>query len=281
VLDALPWPWGEDLLAALFGVVAVVRRDRWPRARAWAAAQGVASPARLAFRTCAFRGRWVARSSLLGLRDPDALVRDVELQGREHLAAAGPTILLGFHLGPPNADIGLRALGYRASWLGSVRSAPAWSRPSWAVFADRDDNLTPLPGDRFWAGSLYRALRVLRDEGTVFVIADAWSGRLVFDVPLAGARLGVRGGWLSLARQAGARVVPVLTHLAGRRQVIVVHPALPKAELDTGDVPTAWREILTALVQDYVRQRPEQCPVLLFPVVRPGPAPGARDGSPR
>ena len=75
----------------------------------------------------------------------------------------------------------------------------------------------------------------------------------------------IRSGWLSLYRQTGARVLPVVTHLEGRTQVITIHPALPTPLPDDVDPLGAWRDILVALVRDYVRQFPEQCPVLVFP----------------
>jgi lauroyl/myristoyl acyltransferase len=76
----------------------------------------------------------------------------------------------------------------------------------------------------------------------------------------------VRSGWLSLRRLTGARVIPVVTHLEGRTQVITVHPALPTPAPRDADPPASWREIITALVSDYVRRFPEQCPVLVFPL---------------
>src|SRR4029450_11543742 len=68
VLDVLPWPWGEDMLAGLFTVVGLAgpgRRRAGPRRRARALRW------RLAARLCAFRGRWAARTRLVGFRRPD------------------------------------------------------------------------------------------------------------------------------------------------------------------------------------------------------------------
>ena len=272
-LDLLPWPWGEDILAHLFAAVALVRGSRRRAAIAWASQQPGRRAWRLALAVSAFRGRWVARSSLLGIRRPDDLRRRVAVRGEEHLAAApGGAILLGFHLGPPNVDVGLRILGHRVAWLGSARRSRAWSREAWRPLLDPKDNL--FPSRRFWSGSLFRARRLLLDGGALFTLADGWSGREVCRVPLPGGHpLMIRAGWLTLWRQTGARVLPVTTHLEGRVQVITIHPPLPTPGPHDADLPSAWPDILGSLVKDYVRRFPEQCPVLPFPK---RPLPGSR-----
>jgi hypothetical protein len=103
---------------------------------------------------------------------------------------------------------------------------------------------------------------MLLDGGAIHMMADAGSGREVFRVAL------LRSGWLSLSRQTGARVLPVLTHLAGRVQVIAIHPALPTGGPGAAGELPVWRDILVSLVQDHVRRFPEQCPALVeFPAV--------------
>ena len=266
-LDLLPWPWGEDLLAHLFAAVALVRGSRRRAAIAWSSQQPGRRAWRLALAVSAFRGRWVARSSLLGIRRPGDLRRQVAVHGEEHLAAApGGAILLGFHLGPPNVDVGLRILGHRVAWLGSARRSRAWSRDAWRPLLDPKDNLCPSDTNWFWPGYLYRARRLLLDGGALFILADAWDGREVFRVPLPGGHpLIIRAGWLTLWRQTGARVLPVTTHLEGRVQVITIHAPLPTPGPHDADGPSAWPDILCSLVKDYVRRFPEQCPVLPFP----------------
>src|SRR6266545_19324 len=69
-LDRLPWPWGEDILAHLFAAVALLRGSRRRPALAWAAQQPGGRGVRLALAVSAFRGRWVARATLLGVRSP-------------------------------------------------------------------------------------------------------------------------------------------------------------------------------------------------------------------
>ena len=276
-LDVLPWPWGEDILAALFAAVGLVRGTRRRTVMAWAAQQSGRRDIRLAAAVSAFRGRWVARSALLGVRRPEDFRRHVAVVGEERLAEApGPTILLGFHLGPPNADVALRILGHPMAWLGTTRLAPAWSREPWRSFLDPRENLSPPDDEWFWPGYLYRARRMLLDGGTLFIMADSWVGRELFRVPLPGGPAVIRSGWLTLRRQTGARVVPVSTHLEGRTQIITVHPPLPEPRDGDDDAPDRWRAIVSELMADYLRRFPDQCPVLAFPptvLVRTRPRP--------
>ena len=277
-LDFLRWPWGEDILAGLFWLVGLVRARRRRPAIAWAKAQPNRHPWPLALGLCGFRGRWVARSTLVGVRRPADLGRRVVIRGEEHLMAPAPqgTILLGFHLGPPNADVALRILGHPMAWLGSARKSRARASPAWAPFLASRENLSPPDGDAewFWAGYLYRARRILLEGRTIFVMADSLVGRELFAVTLPGGVMTVRSGWFTLWRQTGARVVPVTTHLDGRMQVITAHPPLPVERTDQSDAD-AYRSILSGLAEDYVRRFPEQCPALVFPTRtrrRPDPA---------
>jgi len=264
-LDILPWPWGEDILARLFMAVGAVRASRRRRATAWARAHPGYRPWRLAAALSAFRGRWVARSWLLGLRCPDDLRRHLVVRGEEHLTAMpGAAILLGFHLGPPNADLALRILGHRLTWLGGQRISRGWWREAWRPFLDSSQHLAPSWGEeRFWSGLVYRARRILLDGGNVFLMADG-AGRGVFRVSLPARAALIKPGWLVLHRHTGARVLPVLTHLEGRTQVITIHPPLPMSGSDPAGEGGAWRDTLTSLLKSYVRQFPEQCPALVF-----------------
>jgi hypothetical protein len=89
----------------------------------------------------------------------------------------------------------------------------------------------------------------------------AWRGQKVFPIQVTGGALYIMQGWQALWRQTHARVLPVLTHLAGRAQVIVIHPPL----CDDAD-GTAWRQVLSAMVKAHVERFPEQGPNLLFPM---------------
>ena len=263
-LDYLPWPWGEDVLAGLFTVIAFAQGSRRRRAIAWASQHSTRRPWRLALAACAFRGRWVARSALVGVRRPDDLRRRVLIQGEEHLTPTSTgTILLGFHLGPPGVDVALRIMGHRLAWLGGARTSRAWWRDAWDDLRDLRENLCPPRSHRFWPGYLYRARRILLEGGTVFTMADdwAWRGREALPMQVTGGALFIMQGWLALWRQTNARVIPVLTHLAGRVQIIAVHPPLVQAGADG----TAWPEVLSAMLKAHVERFPEQGPNLLFP----------------
>src|SRR5262249_52280566 len=130
LLDRLPWPLGEDLLAASFVARAFVRPRRLRQALSWASAHRVRrlDRWRVALATCANQGRFVARAALTGIRDVATLRRLVCLRGAEHLATPGRgRILLGFHLGPASPHLALRIVGHRVTWIGGFWSAPeAW-----------------------------------------------------------------------------------------------------------------------------------------------------------
>lgn len=264
-LDVLPWPWGEDIVARLFVFARLIRRERRRRVLAWARQQPGPSPWRLAVRLCAFLGRWTARTKLLGLRGPGDLRRIVVLEGEQRLGAGAPgVILLAFHLGPANADIGLKVHGHRVravAWR--RRDRPGWWRPTWSAVFDANPDLAPDGDADRWLGVLYQARQILRDGGTVYLMADG-EGRELFRVPLPGGPAVIRAGWVNLHRHTGARVLPVLTHSEGRTHVIAIHPELPMAGTDPLLEGAAWRDVLASLLTDYVRRYPEQCFGLAF-----------------
>ena len=179
-------------------------------------------------------------------------------------ATPGAAILLGFHLGPPNADLALRVLGHRLTWLGGERISRGWRREAWGPFLDSSQHLASSYEEWFWSGLVHRARRILLDGGRVFLMADG-AGREMFRVALPGRPVLIKPGWLVLHRHTGARVLPVLTHLEGRTQVITIHPPLPMSGLDPASEGGAGRDTLTSLLQSYVRRFPAQCPALVFP----------------
>jgi hypothetical protein len=267
-LDFLPWPWGEDILACVFAALALAQGSRRRRAIAWASQHSSQRARRLALAACAFRGRWVARSALVGVRCPEDLRRRTVLHGAEHLTPTSTgTILLGFHLGPPGVDVALRIMGYRLAWLGGGRTSRAWWRDAWRPLLDPKENLCPPGLHRFWPGLLYRARRILLDGGTMFMMADdwGWRGQEVFQAPVTSGTLFIMPGWLALWRQTRARVLPVVTHLAGRVQVITVHPALPPPGPDDPTDPDGWQRTVHVILKVHAERFPEQCPNLLFP----------------
>ncbi len=279
-LDYLPWPWGEDALAALFALVGMARGSRRRAALGWAARYPERRRWPLAMRLAAFRGRWVAQAALLGVRAPADLAPRLRVEGAEWLTPSGAgTILLGFHLGPPGASVALRLTGHPLAWLGGALASRGWSRPGWRPLLDPGQYLAPAPGTYFWPGYLVRARRILQGGGTIFVMAGGTVGQELFRVPPRGPGLVVKSGWLALCRQTGARVLPVLTHLAGRLQVVTVHPPLPALPPDPEADLGPWRALLTDLVIAHMRRVPEQCPSPAFEEVPPrGLRPGLRAG---
>ncbi|MBI1725842.1 MAG: hypothetical protein HYR50_01085 [Candidatus Rokubacteria bacterium] len=262
-LDVLPWPWGERILAGVFVVKSFVQVSKLRGALRWASARsaGRRDRWRLALATCAHHGRAVARSAIVGLRDPATLLPFLVLRGEEHLrSASGGVILLGFHLGMPNNDVALRLMGHRVRWLGGRRIRGLWTRPAWQPYLDQRDDLVIVKGPGARGGVLRRACRALLDGETLYVTADG-AGREAFRVPLPGAPMVVRTGWVTLREHAGATVLPVLAHREGSSHVVTIHPPLP-ADL------VASAAALGRLLEEYARHFPEQCYTLAFPRLR-------------
>ena len=269
VLDVLPWPWGEDILAGLFTVVGLARPSRRRAALAWAEALAAAHPWRLAAKLCAFRGRWAARTRLVGFRRPDDLRQNLIVEGVDHLTAvSGAAIILGFHLGPPGGDLPFRILGYPVTFLGGSdrNAATGWWSDAWRPFVEASP-LSFAAGDRSrWPAVLYAARQTLLDGGKIYILADG-SGVEAFRLPLSVGDWPIRAGWLTLHQLTGAPVLPALHHLAGRRHVMTIHPPLPALPSDRPMGLEVWRDSLTRLLEDYVRRFPEQCPFLAWRTV--------------
>ena len=279
LLDILPWPWGEDVLAGMFMLVGLVRPRRRRRALALAKSMGQRQPWRVTAAQCAFLGRWVARMYLLGIRRPDDLRRLLVIEGAHHLEAVpGRAILLGFHLGPACGEMIFRVLGVPVTRLGwrDRDACIEWWSEEWRPFAQTAP-LSRARGDRDnWPAVLYQGRRILVDGGKVHVNADG-EGRQVFRLPLSVGEFAIAAGWLTLHRLTGAPVIPVLHHLDGRRHVVQIHEPLPAVDLDRPEGLRVWRDRLTDLVEDYIGRFPEQCPHLAL-IMDPatGPAEGMR-----
>ena len=277
-LDALPWPWGEEILARSFVARAFVRRDRFRQALAWARAQPDSgrAPRRLARSLCAYHGRFVARSAFVGMRDPDTVRRHVAVRGEEHLAAAGTgVILLGFHLGPAQSYLALRALGHRLTWVGGRGASPGWS-PAIREHYQRDHGDLLLPDIPYaWERRLYKARQILKLGRSVFISADG-AGAVAFSVPLPGGAAAIGTGWLLLRQSTKAAVLPVLSHLEGRTQVVTVLPPLPPRLADPARDREACLRAIADVMGDYVRRFPEQCYSLVFGLPADEPAPARK-----
>lgn len=279
VLRSLPLSAAEAVLVALAVGEGVVRGRRFRRASAWAAKQGADGWARrrIAVALLANHGRFVAAEAMLGVSRPEDLARDVVVDGAEHLrAATGGAILLGFHLGPPLTWLTMRALGYPVRFAGrleATRRDPRWE----AALAAGEVVRLPDGDPRERLIGLHRIRSLLRDGGLVYLTADGPFGREAFRLDLPGGPLVVRAGWLALRRQIEAPTLPVLVHRQGRRRVIVVHPPLAQPDPDPVRDADVARDVLTPLVEQYVRRFPAQCRYLALPRWPANPA-DARPG---
>ena len=275
-LGHLPWPWGEEIFAAGFVARAFLRTARLRQALGWAETHTGPGRGRwrLARALCAYHGRFVARSALVGIRDVETLRRLVSVRGDAHLASApGAAILLGSHLGPAGSYLALRVAGHRLTWVGGRGASGAWSREIRERYQSPAESRFFAEDRLAWTRRLYQARRLLMAGARVFISADG-EGGAAFAVPLpGGGSTAVGTGWLALRRATGAPVLPVLSHLEGRVQVVTVHPPLPPRDADPERDLDVCRSALGRVFGDHVLRFPEQCYSLAFPTPQAGPAP--------
>jgi lauroyl/myristoyl acyltransferase len=216
---------------------------------------------------CAHHGRFVARSALVGVRSTDALRRLVEVRGQEHLVGiSGGVIFLGFHLGPAGSYLALRVAGHRLTWIGGRGASGAWARDIRQRYQHPGESQFFTEDHHAWVRRLHQARRLLRGGESVFISADG-GGEPAFRVPLPGGPLSVGRGWCALRRATGAPVLPVLSHMDGRTQIVTIHAALPPLVADPARDLEACRQALTFLLADHVRRFPEHCYSLAFPAM--------------
>lgn len=264
LLDPLPWPVGENLMAVAGMAQALVRPRQLQRALAWARAQSprLRRPWLLALALLANYGRAVAQESLVGIRNPSLLRRRLLILGEEHLRTAstqGGTILLGFHVGPAGSALALGLAGYRIVSVEGVGDGPRRAR---AVCSEvlRETLAVAGPDPRLRAVALNAARRYLLGGATLYLNADGPFGTEAFRIPLTGGSVVIRSGWLTLRRHTGAATLPVLSRADGRRWIITIHPPLPAWDRDSD----GCRAVLTRLLEDYARRFPEQCRTVVW-----------------
>lgn len=270
LLRRLPASLSSGALAT-FAIVDGTARGRFTRARTWAAAQGITGVAgtRLALALLANHGRFVAEEALVGVDSSADLARGVAVRGAHHLEQlSSGAILLGFHLGPPKTWLRLRSLGYPVRFAGRLQSVA--DDPRWNA-AIASGALIRLPdGDpQSRLKGLMQMRQLLRDGAIVYVTADGPFGREAFAIHLRGGPLAVRQGWLALRRAAGVPTLPVFTWIDAGTRVIEIHPPLPGVDPDAARDAAHCRQVLTPIVEDYVRRHPEQCRWVAMPRWRP------------
>lgn len=261
-----PAPITAGALAGLAVADGVVRRRRLSRAYAWAGAQGYQgwSRTRLALALLANHGRYVAQEAMVGFESEGALRQGSVVRGAEHLTAeAGGALLVGLHVGPPRAWLVLRAHGVPVSF--AIRET-AGRGARWDAWR-RDGVVVPLPygSPESRVQGLYTLRRLLAGGRFVFLAADGPFGAELCRLPLPGFAPVLRSGWFALRRQLRLRTLPVLIHEEGAQRIVTIHPPLPAPVADEAADRDACRNVLTAVLGDYVRRHPSQCRYLAFP----------------
>jgi hypothetical protein len=171
--------------------------------------------------------------------------------------------LLGFHLGPAGSYLALRIAGHRLTWVGGRGASGAWPRPIRDRYQSANETQYFSEDGQAWVRRLYQARRMLLAGENVFISADG-EGKPAFSIALPGGHAAVGEGWLALRRMTGAAVLPVLSHMEDRTQVVTIHPALPPLDADPVRDAGACRDALGRLLGEHVRRFPEQCYSLAF-----------------
>lgn len=263
-VNALPWPWGEEVMATVGVARGFVQPRRLRHALGWAShyRHGLADRWRLALSVLAHDGRFEATHSLIGVRHAEQLRSHLAVDGAEHLSRAmehGGTILLGFHVGPRTSWLALRILGFGVhAFIG--HDYHRFRRPGLREVLDSAETVRPQEGDPARrAAWLHRARRLLLERKTVFITADRVISQDTFEIAVPGATAKLGSGWLALRRHTGAATLPVLMHREGRRGVVTIYPPLPPPQPDPAQDMAGCREVLTRILSDYTRRFPEQC----------------------
>jgi hypothetical protein len=176
---------------------------------------------------------------------------------------------------PAQSYLALRALGHRLTWVGGRGASPGWS-PAIRERYQRDHGDLLLPDIPYaWERRLYKARQILNAGRSVFISADG-AGAVAFSVPLPGGPAAIGTGWLLLRQTTKAAVLPVLSHLEGRTQVVTVLPPLPPRLADPDRDREACRRAIAEVMGDYVCRFPEQCYSLVFGLPPEEPAPARK-----
>jgi lauroyl/myristoyl acyltransferase len=265
VLRHLPFPVTKTILIGLSLGQALVDPGRLRRAHAWAVKGGAGGrqPCAVVLGLLVHRARVLAASPATGSLSPARARQQLEVRGLERLEEArraGGVLLLGFHLGLVGIHRWLALLGYDVTAIAEDRLR--WPEPSaaWKPFHARihiHQWNRAVPGSR--ADALYRLRESAMAGGIAMIMGTAGVGRVLFELPLPGRPLVVRGGWFALRRTTGLPTLPVLGHWERRRWVVTIHPALPAPGPDENRDREQCREALIGLLTPFVSRYPEQC----------------------
>jgi lauroyl/myristoyl acyltransferase len=202
----------------------------------------------------------LAAATQLGVRDPGDLRRRLIVDGREHLEAAarrGGVLLVGLHLGSAATALGLKVAGYPVVFTGRGRG-PLWPRAPARFVVPAAEDLIQWTDLASRVIALRRIQRCLLAGGMVYMAADG-DGQDAFTIALPGASLTVRSGWLTIRRRSNVSALPLLAHTQGGRLCVRIHPPFPEPVADLKADTAACHAHLAPIVEEFVRQWPEQC----------------------
>jgi lauroyl/myristoyl acyltransferase len=265
VLRHLPFALTEAILIGLSVGQAIMDPGRLRRAHAWAARGGAGGrrPWAVVLGLLVHRARVLAASPATGSLSPARARQHLDVRGLDRLdeaRRAGGVLLLGFHVGLVGIHRWLALLGYDVTAIAEDRLR--WPAPSaaWQASLARihmHQWNRAMPGSR--ADALYRLREAAVAGGIAMIMGTAGLGRVLFELPLPGRPLVVRGGWFALRRTTGLPMLPVLGHWEHGRWVITIHPALPAPGPDENQDREECREALSGLLTPFVSLYPEQC----------------------
>lgn len=196
---------------------------------------------------------------------PDDLERALPMAGLEHLdrALAGGTgaVILASHLNSVSMFVAAIVLRRRGYDVGIALPAPTpWGKTHLRAAYDRVRGIAPL---KRLMGGFYAQFNVrpllarLRRNTAIVMIGDGWHAAAFVDVDFLGLRLPFPTGPMSVARAAGAPVVPAFavgepaTGLRFMLRAPLVVPRTSHAGQDVTGAIAAWARQLEAEVLAY------------------------------
>lgn len=219
-----------------------------------------AEPARLSRRVYEHLGTMLAELLLYPRSAETMIAPALRIEGEEHLEATRrsgrPVILLSGHLGIWEFMLwAVKRLGVAVTGI----ERPL-DNPLLGGFLDRKRHLQ-IAGLIPQEGSLRRAIRLLRQGGTLGLLVDQDAGRHGRFVPFFGRSASTIDTPAALALRTGAWILPIAFQREGRAPRYRFRIAAPIVPHSTGNREADVRDLTaryTAAVETFIRGAPEQ-----------------------